>query len=253
MNITDAIRNSKRAIIPYVTAGLPDIETTGKIIRSLSDAGAAAIEIGIPFSDPMADGPVLQKASKMALDAGFRMDALFEHLPEWASTISIPLIVMSYINPLMHRGLEATLKKLKASGIAGVIIPDEPSDAAELFNITESAGLDLIRLVAPTTTLERRKEVLSQCSGFIYAVSVKGVTGARKALPEEVQAQVAQLRLLSDLPVCVGFGVSSKEQVDELLQFADGVIIGSYLMERIMNSDDAIRKAGELIKGFTGI
>ena len=253
MNITDAIRNTKRAIIPYVTAGLPDIETTGKIIKALSDAGVAAIEIGIPFSDPMADGPVLQKASKMALDAGFKMDALFEHLPEWASTVTIPLIVMSYINPLMHRGIEATLKKLKTSGIAGVIIPDEPSDAAELFKMTQSAGLDLIRLVAPTTALERKKEVLSQCSGFIYAVTVKGVTGVRKALPEEVQAQVAQLRLLSDLPVCVGFGVSSKEQVDGILRFADGVIIGSYLMERIMNSDNAVKEAGELMKGFARI
>ena len=253
MKITDAIRNTKRAIIPYVTAGLPDIETTGKIIKALSDAGVAAIEIGIPFSDPMADGPVLQKASKMALDAGFKMAALFEHLPEWSATVSIPLIVMSYINPLMHRGIEATLKKLKASGIAGVIIPDEPSDATELFKMTQSAGLDLIRLVAPTTALERKKEVLSQCRGFIYAVTVKGVTGARKTLPEEVQSQVTQLRLLSDLPVCVGFGVSSKEQVDGILRFADGVIIGSYLMEKIMNSDDVVNEAGELIKGFARI
>lgn len=253
MNIMDAVRNKKRAIIPYVTAGLPDIETTGKIIRALSDAGAAAIEIGIPFSDPMADGPVLQKASKAALDAGFKMDALFELLPRWSANVKCPLIVMSYINPLMHRGLEATMKKFKASGIAGVIIPDEPSDATELFKMTQSAGLDLIRLVAPTTAPERKKVVISQCTGFIYAVSVKGVTGARKALPEEVKAQVAQLRELSDLPVCVGFGVSSKEQVDEMLGFADGVIIGSYLMERIMNSDDAVKEAGELMKGFTGI
>lgn len=253
MTISESIRNTKRAVIPYVTAGLPDIQTTGKIIKALSDAGAAAIEIGIPFSDPMADGPVLQKASKAALDAGFRMDALFEHLPEWASSISTPLIIMSYINPLMRRGLEMALTKLKASGIAGVIIPDEPSDAQGLFKTTQSCGLDLIRLVAPTTSVERRKEVVSQCSGFIYAVSVKGVTGARKALPEEVQTQVAQLRELSDLPVCVGFGVSSKKQVDDMLQFADGVIMGSYLMERIMDSDDAVRTVGELIKEFTGI
>jgi tryptophan synthase alpha chain len=250
MNITDAIRNSRRAIIPYVTAGLPDIKTTGKIIKALADAGAAAIEIGIPFSDPMADGPVLQKASKMALDAGFKMDALFDCLPEWASTLSIPLIVMSYLNPLMHRGLSATLKKLKTSGIAGVIIPDEPSDASELFRLSQSAGLDLIRLVAPTTSIERQKEVLSQCSGFIYAVSVKGVTGARKALPEEVQAQVPQLRSLSDLPVCVGFGVSSKEQIDEILQFADGVIIGSYLMDRLMKAADPVLETGGIIKDF---
>jgi tryptophan synthase alpha chain len=250
MNITDSIRNTRRAIIPYVSAGLPDIETTGKIIRALSDAGAAAIEIGIPFSDPMADGPVLQKASKAALDAGFKMDALFEHLPGWSAGVKCPLVVMSYINPLMCRGLDATLKKLKASGIAGVIIPDEPSDAADLFKMTQSAGLDLIRLVAPTTSPERKKEVVSQCSGFIYAVSVKGVTGARKALPEEVQSQVAQLRELSDLPVCVGFGISSKEQVDDMLRFADGVIIGSYLMENLMNATDPVTKAYDLFKNI---
>jgi tryptophan synthase alpha chain len=252
MNITEAIRNTKRTVIPYVTAGLPDMETTGKIIKALSNAGAAAIEIGIPFSDPMADGPVLQKASKAALDAGFKMDALFERLPEWASNISTPLIVMSYINPFMRRGLDATLKKLKASGIAGVIIPDEPSDAEGLFKTAQSCGLDLIRLVAPTTSPDRRKEVVSQCSGFIYAVSVKGVTGARKALPEEVQAQVAQLRELSDLPVCVGFGVSSREQVDDMLRFADGVIIGSYLMERIMAASNPPDVASKLISDLIG-
>ncbi len=250
MNITDAIRKRKRAIIPYITAGLPDIKTTGKIIKALAGAGAAAIEIGIPFSDPMADGPVLQKASKMALDAGFKMDALFDRLPEWVSSISIPLIVMSYINPLMHKGLETTFKKLKASGIAGVIIPDEPSDASDLFKMTRATGLDFIRLVAPTTSLERKKEVVSQCSGFIYAVSVKGVTGARKALPEEVQAQVVQLRSLSDLPVCVGFGVSSKEQIDEILQFADGVIVGSYLMDKLMKAADPVKEAWNVMKSL---
>jgi tryptophan synthase alpha chain len=252
MTISKSIRNAKKAVIPYVTAGVPDIKTTGKIIRALSDAGAAAIEIGIPFSDPMADGPVLQKASKAALDAGFKMDALFEHLPGWSESVKCPLIVMSYINPLLHRGLEATLTKLKASGIAGVIIPDEPADAESLFKMTQSAGLDLIRLVAPTTALERRKEVVSQCSGFIYAVSVKGVTGARKALPEEVKAQVAQLRALSDLPVCVGFGVSTKEQVDDMLRFADGVIIGSYLMDKIMTSSNPAEKAAKIISGLVG-
>jgi tryptophan synthase alpha chain len=252
MNITDAIRNTKRAVIPYVTAGLPDMETTGKIVRALSDAGAAAIEIGIPFSDPMADGPVLQKASKTSLDTGFKMDALFEHLPAWSAEVKCPLIVMSYINPLMHRGLEPTLKRLKTSGISGVIIPDEPSDAADLFNMTRSVGLDLIRLVAPTTALERRREVISQCSGFIYAVSVKGVTGARKALPDEVKSQVKEIRKITDLPVCVGFGVSSKEQVDEILGFADGVIIGSYLMERIMTASNPPDEAARLISDMIG-
>ncbi len=252
MNITDAIRNTKRAVIPYVTAGLPDIETTGKIIRALSDAGAAAIEIGIPFSDPMADGPVLQKASKAALDAGFKMDALFERLPAWSAGVKCPLIVMSYINPLMHRGLEATLIKLKASGISGVIIPDIAYDASEIYMITQEAGIDLIRLVAPSTTFERQKEVLGQCSGFVYAVAVKGVTGTRKTLSDEVKRQVSGIREMTKLPVCVGFGVSSKDHVDEILGFADGAIVGSYLMERVMAALNPAEEAARIISGLIG-
>ncbi len=127
--ISEAIKTHKRAIIPYVTAGLPSLAATGAIIRALAEVGAAAIEIGIPFSDPMADGPVLQKASKSALSAGFRMEPLFDHLASWSATLGVPLIIMSYINPLMRRGFEATVQRLKEFGIAGLIIPDLPSNA----------------------------------------------------------------------------------------------------------------------------
>jgi tryptophan synthase alpha chain len=247
MTISESIRNAKKAVIPYVTAGLPDMETTGKIIRALSDAGAAAIEIGIPFSDPMADGPVLQKASKLAIDAGFSFAGLYEMLPEWSASAKCPLIIMSYINPLMRGGLAETLEKLKGAGVQGVIIPDIPSDASEIFTITKDAGIDLIRLVAPTTTLERQKEVLSQCSGFVYAVAVKGVTGVRKTLSDEVKKQVLGIKGVTELPVCVGFGVSSKEQVDEILTFADGVIVGSYLVDKIMNADEPVKDAAGVI------
>jgi tryptophan synthase alpha chain len=248
MTISESIRNSKRAVIPYVTAGLPDMRTTGNIIQALSDAGAAAIEIGIPFSDPMADGPVLQKASKAALDAGFSMSGLYKYLPEWSGKAKCPLLVMSYINPLMRGGIEKSLDRLKAAGIQGVIIPDIPSDAAGINKAARSVGLDLVRLLAPTTTIDRQKEVLSQCSGFAYAVSVKGVTGARKALSDDVKAQVGKIKDMTELPVCVGFGVSSKEQVDEILTFADGVIVGSYLMDRLMNAKDPVKEAAAVLK-----
>jgi len=243
--IAEAIRAKKRAVIPYVTAGLPDIETTGEIIRVLGEAGAAAIEIGIPFSDPMADGPVLQKASYRALQAEFTLDGLFSKLSTWSASVRTPLIVMSYMNPLMRRGFEQTLARMRDEGIQGVIIPDLPAEAGEIYGQCQFMGMDLIRLVAPTTTGQRQKEVVSQCSGFVYAVSVKGVTGARQSLPIEIRRQVEALKTLTDLPVCVGFGISDARQVEEMLAFADGVIVGSHLMAKIMDSSEPVRTARE--------
>lgn len=248
--ITQSIKDHKKAIIPYVTAGLPSLESTGKILLALQDGGASAIEIGIPFSDPMADGPVLQKASFMALQAGFRMEDLLDCLRGWSSMLDIPLVVMSYINPLMRRGLRHTLTNLKDSGVRGVIIPDLPRDAGAIFNDCKAMGIDLIRMVAPTTERSRMKEVLSQCSGFVYAVSIKGVTGTRSDLPLEVHSQVKSIKEMTDLPVCVGFGISSAAQVDDLLAHADGVIVGSYLMGRLMDSAEPARIAYETLKGL---
>lgn len=248
--ITQSIKDHKKAIIPYVTAGLPSLESTGKILLALQDGGASAIEIGIPFSDPMADGPVLQKASFMALQAGFRMEDLLDCLRGWSSMLDIPLVVMSYINPLMRRGLRQTLTNLKDSGVRGVIIPDLPRDAGAIFNDCKAMGIDLIRMVAPTTERSRMKEVLSQCSGFVYAVSIKGVTGTRSDLPLEVHSQVKSIKEMTDLPVCVGFGISSAAQVDDLLAHADGVIVGSYLMGRLMDSAEPARIAYETLKGL---
>ena len=248
--IEHAIRRTPKAVIPYITAGLPDLDTTGEIIQALSEAGAAAIEIGLPFSDPMADGPVLQKASQMAISAGFTMEAFAAHLRDWSSLVAVPLIIMSYINPIMRHGLKKTLTGFAEAGIQGVIIPDLPSDAREIFDLCDAIGIDLIRLVAPTTTPKRHVEVLSQCSGFVYAVSVKGVTGARQDLPEEISFQVQRIKSMTDLPVCVGFGISTAEQVTDMLAFADGVIVGSFLMERIMNASDPAGAAHEAFAGL---
>ena len=250
--IAKAIKDHKKAIIPYVTASLPDLDTTGKILLALQDAGAAVIEIGIPFSDPMADGPVLQKASSMALQGGFKMDELQGCLTGWSTMLDIPLVVMSYINPLMRRGLCQTLASLKGCGVRGAIIPDLPRDADKIYADCHEIGIDLIRMVAPTTEHERMREVLSQCSGFVYAVSIKGVTGSRSDLPPEIRAQVSAIKEMTDLPVCVGFGVSSAAQVDDLLTFSDGVIVGSYLMGRIMDSPDPAKTAYETLHGLLG-
>jgi tryptophan synthase alpha chain len=243
--ISSAIRNRKKAVIPYITAGLYGFGATGEIISALSAAGAAAIEIGLPFSDPMADGPVLQKASHMALHEGFTMEGLMKNLEDWSSSADVPLIIMSYINPVMRRGMKETLTGFKEKGIQGVIIPDLPADARGLFDLCCDIDIDLIRLVAPTTTTSRQEEVISGCRGFVYSVSVKGVTGARTVLPEEVSCQVKALKAMTDLPVCVGFGVSTAQQVDDMLAFADGVIVGSYLMDTMMNASDPVKAAYE--------
>jgi len=245
--IAQSIKNHKKAVIPYVTAGLPNLETTGKILLALQDAGASALEIGIPFSDPMADGSVLQKASYMALQSGFKVDDLQDCLKGWSTMLDIPLIVMSYINPLMRKGLVQTLKNFKDSGVKGVIIPDLPRDAGVIYADCTGMEIDLIRMVAPTTLPERITEILSQCSGFVYAVSIKGVTGTRSDLPVEVRSQVLAIKDITDLPVCVGFGVSSVEQVENLLTFADGVIVGSYLMEKLLDSADPTRTAHDTL------
>lgn len=246
--ITEAIVNRRRAILPYVTAGVPSLDATGEIIKALQEAGAAAIEIGVPFSDPMADGPVLQKASFMALTQGFTIDGLLSRLAQWSSALSIPLIIMSYINPIMRRGFRESLESYRCCGVRGVIIPDLPSDAAEVYSICNQIGIDLIRLAAPTTSRERHREILSQCRGFVYAVSIKGVTGQRDTLPSELRSQVNLIREQTDLPVCIGFGVSRASQVEDLHSFADGVIVGSFLMERIMNSQDPVKTAHETLR-----
>ena len=248
--IAQSIRDHKKAIIPYITAGLPNLDTTGKILLALQDAGAAAIEIGIPFSDPMADGPVLQKASFMALQAGFKMGELQDCLKGWSTMLDIPLIVMSYINPLMRNGLRQTLISLKDNGVKGTIIPDLPRDADTTYADCREIGIDLIRMVAPTTVPERMKEVISQCSGFVYAVSIKGVTGMRNDMPLDVRSQVQAIKGMTDLPVCVGFGVSSAAQVNDLLTFADGVIVGSYLMGKVMNAKDPVMTAHDTVQGL---
>jgi tryptophan synthase alpha chain len=250
--ITQAILNREKAVLPYVTAGVPDLDTTGEIIRALEDAGAAAIELGLPFSDPMADGPVLQKASHLALTSDFTMEGFVSRLAGWSDSVKIPLIVMSYINPIMRKGFRNTVEIFRDHGAKGMIIPDLPRDAAEEFNTCRQAGMDLIRLVAPTTSRERHREILSQCSGFVYAVSIRGVTGQRDSLPVELKSQVSLIRGHTDLPVCVGFGISTAKQVEELHTFADGVIVGSFIMEKVMAGHDAAKAAHDALRSLTG-
>ena len=159
---------------------------------------------------------------------------------------------MSYINPIMRRGIKETFSILREKGVQGLILPDMPLDGYELFTMCRDSGLDLIRLVAPTTPLERQKEVVSQCSGFVYAVTVKGVTGARSSLPAEIRRQVSDIKSFTDLPVCAGFGVSNADQVKDMLTFADGVIVGSWLRGRMMAAATPVMAARQMFVELMG-
>lgn len=233
MKISEAFRRAKAegraALIPFLTAGDPDIGATAVLARALAEAGADIIELGIPFSDPIADGPTIQAASKRALDAGFRLDSLWGCCSELRG--GPPLVLMTYYNPIFHFGLEGFAARASEAGVAGVIIPDlPPEEAGPWKEAACSQGLDTIFLLAPTSN-ERRVRVVARAStGFIYYVSLTGVTGARASLPADLAASLSALRARVNKPVAVGFGISRPEQVRMLAPLADGIIVGSALV-----------------------
>ena len=227
-------QEKKKAFIPYITAGDPDLATSKKVIRSLSDAGADIIELGIPFSDPLADGPTIQNAVKRSLDAGCTVRKVFSMVKALRRSIDTPFVFMTYYNPVFNFGLEAFCQASLRAGIDGLIIPDlPPEEGAELEAITNKLKLDLIYLLAPTSTEERIATVTERSRGFIYLVSVTGVTGARQALPLELESFVKRIKQKATQPLCVGFGISTPEQARRVASVADGVIVGSHLIRLI--------------------
>jgi tryptophan synthase alpha chain len=227
-----AASEGRAALIPFLTAGDPTIDATVTLARALAEAGADIIELGIPFSDPIADGPTIQASSKRALEAGFRLDSL------WGCCEALkggpPLVLMTYYNPVLHMGLERFAERAAAAGVAGVIIPDlPPEEAAPWRAAAKYSGLDTIFLLAPTSDEGRVRVVGRASSGFIYYVSLTGVTGARTELPPELEEAVRTLRSRVSLPVAVGFGISRPEQVARLAPLADGIIVGSALVRLV--------------------
>jgi len=237
-------RKSHKALIPYVTVGYPDIEATLKIVPVLADAGADVIELGIPFSDPLADGATIQNASSRAIDNGVTTNICLETAKQLRKKTAVPLIFMSYYNPIYRFGIEKFCSECEKSSIDGLIIPDlPPEEGGELENIGKTYGLDLIYLLAPTSTRARIRKVAAHSGGFIYLVSVTGVTGARQSVPEELSAFVKRVRQETDKPLCVGFGISTTEQAKQVVAIADGVIVGSRLIQ-LMEDDATLKKAG---------
>jgi tryptophan synthase alpha chain len=234
-----------RAFVPYVTAGLPGVDAA--FLRGLEEAGADAIEVGLPFSDPVMDGGVIQEASRVALEAGTRTDDVLALVREARTTA--PVAVMTYLNPVAHRGVEAFLREARAAGVSGLIVPDLPVDEADdLGAACREAGVALVPLAAPTSTAERLRSIADRAAGFVYCVAAYGVTGERERLAGTAEELVGALRPLTDVPLLVGVGIGTPGQAAEACRFADGVIVGSALVRRVLAGDPA--GAQDLARAF---
>ena len=222
-----------KALIAYITGGDPNIETTGRLIRAIAAAGADLIEIGIPFSDPIAEGPVIQGASARALAAGCTTDRLFDLVMELRKDLETPLLFMTYANPVFAYGTERFMQRCAAAGIDGLIIPDTPYEEREEFaGACRQYGIDLLSMVAPTSA-DRVRQIGKAAEGFLYCVSSLGVTGVRTKLTDEIASAIKIVREESDLPCAIGFGISTPEQAKQMAAYADGVIIGSAIVKLI--------------------
>ena len=247
-------REGKPGFIPFITAGDPDLDTTAELLVELAGAGATVIELGVPFSDPMADGPVIQRASERALRHGFGLKEIFATTASVRVRIETSLVLFSYFNPLLQYGVDRLARDARAAGIDGILVTDlTPEESEEFAAALRLNELDMIFLVAPTSTDERLRLISAHASGFVYAVSRAGVTGARENLSDEAELLVARVRKFSSLPVAVGFGISSTEQVTETLRYADAAVVGSAIVaqiEKLAGSPEVAKEIGKYVRSL---
>ncbi len=243
---------NRATFMPFFTIGYPDLPTSLDVIEALVAAGADAIELGVPFSDPLADGPTIQHSSQVALANGIRLADCIQAVRTLRSRgVTVPLILMGYVNPIMTYGFERYAHDAMEAGASGFIVPDLPTEeAGEFAGFCAADGLALIPLLAPNSRPERIKQVVAGAHGFVYLVSVTGVTGARDVLPTNLTDYVRRVRGLTSLPLAVGFGISRPEQVRTIASLADGVVVASALI-RLMESDgiDAVRELAASLRG----
>jgi tryptophan synthase alpha chain len=244
-------KRGEAALIPFITAGDPDLKTTLKIMRALEQGGADCIEVGVPFSDPTADGPTIQRSSERALKKAVTLPAVFQLLREFRRSSELPVILFGYYNPFFRFGLEKFAHQAARSGADGVLCVDlPPEESGELKRWTDAVGLDLIFLLSPTSGADRVRLVARQGRGFIYYVSVTGVTGARHSFDDDLRVQVARVRKAAALPVGVGFGISTPQQAVWIAGFADAAVVGSALVDRIekaKGNGEKVMQAGSFI------
>lgn len=247
-------RERKRALIPFITAGDPDLKTTRDLLVELARAGASLIELGVPFTDPMADGPVIQRASMRALRNGIDVARILDVIRKAREEIDVPVVLFSYFNPLLQFGAERLSEEGRRAGVDGVLVTDlVPEEAGEFAATLAKNDLDCIFLVAPTSTDERLRMIAEVASGFIYAVSRTGVTGTQAEVSTEAETLVARVRGVTDLPIAVGFGISTRAHVREVWRFADAAVVGSAVVaeiEKLTGAPDIVNQVGNLVRAL---
>ncbi|TWU50953.1 Tryptophan synthase alpha chain [Rubripirellula tenax] len=248
----DLRKQGRKALMPFITAGDPNIETTAAILRAVGPAGADLCEVGVPYSDPIADGPVIQASYQRALDKKFKLGQVFEMGRQITGDIQTPLVTMVSYAIIYRVGLAKYIEQAKAAGFAGAIVPDLlVEEASELSAICKAADFSLIQLVTPTTPRARQVAIANSSSGFLYYVSVTGITGERTALPDDLVDNVGWLREQTDLPICIGFGISGPETAAKLAPVADGLIVGSAIVKRMASAPDqatAVASVSDFVK-----
>ncbi len=244
-------KEGKRAFIAYITAGDPSLAVTKKIVLSLEGSGVDIIELGIPFSDPIADGPTIQAASHRALAGGVTLKKIFSMMAGLRKTTRIPIAFMTYYNPVLKYGVERFVKSCKLNGVDGVIIPDLPyEEAKDLIRCAKRGGVATIFLAAPTSTIKRTRDIVKNSTGFIYYVSLTGVTGVRSKLPSEVASKVKAIKSMTRKPVAVGFGISRSGQARDMARISDGVIVGSAIVKIIADNQRDVKALISKVSNF---
>ena len=246
--ISEAFKDTK-AFIPFITGGDPSLEITEQLLYAMEEAGADIIEIGIPFSDPIAEGPVIQAANERALAAGCTTDRLFETVKKAREKVQVPMVFLTYLNPIFTYGKERFMERCRECGIQGVIVPDMPfEEKGELREVCREYGGEIISLIAPTSH-ERITAIAKEAEGYIYCVSSLGVTGMRKEISTDIQGMVDKVRQVTKVPCAVGFGISTPEQAQKMAAVSDGVIVGSRIVKIV---EEYGEKAVPYVKEYVG-
>jgi tryptophan synthase alpha chain len=239
----DIVKRGGKAFIPYIMAGDPNLGRTVELIRILEDCGADIIELGVPFSDPLADGPTIQKAAQRALGGGVTLHKVIDLVADLRKHSQVPFVLMTYYNPIFKYGEERFVHDASEAGVDGIIVPDLPPDeAGTILSFSRKADFDIIFLVAPTSTEDRIRRVSKSSRGFIYYVSITGITGSKLSMDSSIASQVSKIRSMSGKPVAVGFGISTPEEASEVARSADGVIVGSAIVKRASDPDTSLRE-----------
>jgi tryptophan synthase alpha chain len=245
---------NRKALIIFITAGVPDLRTTGSLILELERSGADIIELGIPFSDPLADGPIIQKSSQRSLRGGITLPKILKLVEDIRRKTKIPLVLMGYYNPILNYGEKRFIRDSAEAGADGLIIPDLPPEEGEnIVKEGRARGLDVILFLAPTSTEERIKLIARMSQGFIYYISLTGVTGTRDQLADTIKPMVKKIRRFTDQPIAIGFGISNPKQAGEVAAFADGVILGSAvvnIIEHCPDKSECLKKVGKFVRSL---